>query len=46
MCLVNNYTGFMFFVIDMAFRGFYDTDPLDPYVLVLKDKHKSHLVDT
>ena len=30
----------------MAFRGIYDADPLDPSVLVLQDRHKSHLVDT
>ena len=30
----------------MAFGGPYDADPLDRYVLVLQDKHRSHLVDT
>ena len=29
----------------MAFRGPHDADPLDPSVLVLQDKHRSHLVD-
>ena len=33
-------------VIDMAFRGIHDADLLDPYVLVLQDRHRSHLVDT
>ena len=46
MCFVNNYTDFMLSVIDMAFRGLHDADPLDPSVLVLQDRHKSHLVDT
>ena len=30
----------------MAFRGLHDDDSLDPSVLVLHDKHRSHLVDT
>ena len=30
----------------MAFRGPYDADPLYRFVLVLKDKHRFHLVDT
>ena len=30
----------------MAFRRLHDTDPLDPSILVLQDRHKSHLVDT
>ena len=46
MCFVNNYTGFVLFVIDMAFRGFHDVDHLDLSVLVLQDKHRPHLVDT
>ena len=46
MCFVNNYTSFMLSVIDMAFRELNDADPLDPSVLVLQDKHRSHLVDT
>ena len=46
MCFVNNYTSFVLSVIDMAFRGLHDADPLDPSVLVLQDKHRSHLVDT
>ena len=46
MCLINNYTTFVLSVIDMAFRGLHDADHLDPYVLVLQDKHRSHLVDT
>ena len=30
----------------MAFRGPYDANPLDKSILVLQDKHRSHLVDT
>ena len=30
----------------MAFKGLHDADPLDPFVLLLQDKHRSHLVDT
>ena len=30
----------------MAFKGLNDADPLDPSVLVLQDRHRSHLVDT
>ena len=30
----------------MAFRELHDANPLDPFVLVLQDIHKSHLVDT
>ena len=30
----------------MAFRGLHDVDLLDPYVLVLQDRHRSHLADT
>ena len=29
----------------MAFRGFHDADPLDPSVLLLQDRHRSHIVD-
>ena len=29
----------------MAFRGLHDADPLDPFVLLLQDRHMSHLVD-
>ena len=29
----------------MAFRGLHDADPLDQYVLVLQERHRSHLVD-
>ena len=32
-------------VIDLVFKGLHDADPLDPCVLVLQDRHKSHLVD-
>ena len=30
----------------MAFRGLHDANPLDPFVLVLQDRYRSHLVDT
>ena len=46
MCFINNYTAFELSVIDMAFRGLHDADPWDPSVLVLQDRHKSHLIDT
>ena len=46
MCFVNNYTGFVLAIIDMAFKRLHDADHLDPSVLVLQDRHKSHLVDT
>ena len=36
----------MLSIIDMVFKGLDDADPLDPYVLVLQDRHRSHLVDT
>ena len=29
----------------MAFRGLHDVNQLDPSVLVLQDRHRSHLVD-
>ena len=45
MCFINNYIVFVSSVIDMAFRGLHDVDPLDPFVLVLQDKHRLHLVD-
>ena len=43
---INNYSVFVLSVTDMAFRGLHDTNPSDPSVLVLQDRHKSHLVDT
>ena len=46
MCFINNYTDFVLSVIDMAFRGLHDTDPLDPSIFVLQYKHRSYLVDT
>ena len=46
MCFINNYTAFVLSVIDMAFKGLHDADPLDPSVLVLQYRHRSHLVDT
>ena len=33
--LFYNYIGFVLSVIDMAFKGLHDEDPLDPSVLVL-----------
>ena len=45
MCFINNYTAFLLSIIDMAFRGLHDADPLDPSVLVLQDRHRSHLID-
>ena len=45
MCFINNYTAFVLYVIYMVFRGLHDTDPLDPSVLVLQHRHRSHLVD-
>ena len=30
----------------MAFKGLHDSDPLDPSVLLLQDRHRSHFVDT
>ena len=32
-------------VIDVAFKGIHDADPLDPSVLILQDRHRSYLVD-
>ena len=29
----------------MAFKGLHDAEPLDPSVLVLQNRHKSHLID-
>ena len=34
------------YLIDMTFRGIHDADPPDTSVLVLQDRHRSHLVDT
>ena len=49
MCFINNYIAFVLSVIDTEFRGLHDADYFDPSVLdllVLQDKHRSHLVDT
>ena len=43
---VNNYIVFVLSVTDMTLRGLHDADPSDPSVLVLQDRHRSHLVDT
>ena len=36
----------MISITDMAFKGLHDSNPLDSSVLVLQDRHRSHLVDT
>ena len=36
----------LLYLIDMAFRGIHDADPSDTSVLLLQDRHRSHLVDT
>ena len=46
MFFINNYTKIMLSVTDMAFRALHDANPSYPFVLVLQDRHKSHLVDT
>ena len=46
MFFVNNYTVLMLSVTDMAFSGLHDADPSDPSVLVLQDRHRSHLINT
>ena len=46
MFFVNNYSVFVLFVTVMAFRGLLDDDPSYSYVLVLQNRHMSHLVDT
>ena len=30
----------------MAFSGLHDADPLDPSILLLQERHRSHFVDT
>ena len=46
MFFVNNYTVFVLSVTYMAFKWIHDTNLLDPYVLVLQNRHRSHLLDT
>ena len=46
MFFVNNYNVFVLSVIDIMFIRLHDVDPSDPPVLVLQDRHRSHLVDT
>ena len=46
MFFVNNYTEIVLSVTDMAFRALHDVDYSDSSVLILQDKHGSHLVDT
>ena len=40
---VNDYIVFVLSVTYMAFRGLHDANPS---ILVLQDRHRSHLVDT
>ena len=46
MFFVNNYIVFVLSVTDMAFRRSHDVVPSDPSILVLQNRHRSHLVDT
>ena len=46
MFFVNNYIVFVLSVTYMAFKWIHDTNLLDPYVLVLQNRHRSHLLDT
>ena len=46
MFFVNNYSVFVLVVTDMTFSGLHDADSSYPSVLVLQDKHRSHLVST
>ena len=46
MFFVNNYIVFVLSGTDMTFRGLLDADPSYPFVLVLQDRHWSHLVGT
>ena len=46
MFFVNNYIIFVLSITNMAFRRFHDADPSDPSVLILQDRHRSHLVNT
>ena len=48
MCFTNMYIVFFKHpgYIYMAFRGLQDADPLDPSVLLLQDRHRSHIIDT
>ena len=48
MCFTNMYIVFSRHpgLIYMAFRGLHDADPLDPSVLPLQDRRRSHIVDT
>ena len=45
MFFFSNYTEIVLPITDMAFKALHDADPSDPSVLVLQDRHKSHLVD-
>ena len=46
MFFVNNYSVFVLSITNMAFGGLYDENPLDPSILVLQDRHRSHIIDT
>ena len=41
----NNYTEIVLSITYMAFRALHNVDPSYPSVLVLQDRHRSHLVD-
>ena len=36
----------LLYLIDMAFRGIHDADMSNTSILLLQDRHRSHLVDT
>ena len=46
MFFVDNYIVFVLSVTDMTFKGLHDTDSSYQSVLVLQDRHRSHLVVT
>ena len=46
MFFVNNYSVFVLSVTNKVFSGHHDADPSYSSVLVLQDRHRSHLVDT
>ena len=43
MFFVNNYSVFVLSVTNMVFKGLHDANP---FVLVLQDRHRSHLIAT
>ena len=46
MFFVNNYIAFVLSITNMAFKGLRDAYHSDPSILILQDRHRSHLVDT